>query len=247
MILRFLAELPVESWKNLLKGLSDVGLNTNAGEKKRAKYSLLHLVRTHKAANDKSFQCVKSFQDAEGIIGVSLSRELMGMAGDALKSNITTLAPKILPITEKLRFATNFVARKFLHMNHKPYTPDFQTAIDHFCIHPGGKAVLDGIEKNLQLSPYHMEPARMSLYRFGNTSSSAIWYELAYMEAKKRVRKGDIVWQIALGSGMKCNSAIWKSLRSDQVGPSANPWLDCVHRYPVSMLPAPQSDHPPAN
>ncbi|KAG0611792.1 hypothetical protein M758_7G164800 [Ceratodon purpureus] len=228
-------------------GASAVLLSNKSSEKKRAKYSLLHLVRTHKGASDKSFQCVKSFQDAEGIIGVSLSRELMEMAGDALKSNITTLAPKILPITEKLKFATNFIARKFLHMKYKPYTPDFQTAIDHFCIHPGGKAVLDGIEKNLQLSSYHMEPARMSLYRFGNTSSSAIWYELAYMEAKNRVRKGDIVWQIALGSGIKCNSAIWKSLRDDQVGHSANPWLDCVHRYPVSLLPTPQSARPSAN
>jgi 3-ketoacyl-CoA synthase len=159
------------------------------------------------------------------------------MAGDALKSNITSLAPKILPLREKLRF----VARKLL--NQKPYTPNFQTAIDHFCIHPGGKAVLDGIEKNLNLSTYHMEPARMCLHRFGNTSSSAVWYELAYMEAKRRVRKGDLVWQIALGSGIKCNSAVWKSLRSDQVGPSANPWLDCVHRYPVSPLSFPAPAH----
>ena len=188
-------------------------------------------MRTHKGACDKSFQCVRSFQDADGVIGVSLSRELMGMAGDALKSNITTLAPKILPLAEKARFAANFVARK-LGTDVKPYTPDFQKAIDHFCIHPGGKAVLDGIEKNLSLPQYHMEPSRMALHRFGNTSSSAIWYELAYMEAKQRVRKGDVVWQIALGSGIKCNSAIWKSLRGDQIS-SNNPWLDCVHRYPV--------------
>jgi 3-ketoacyl-CoA synthase len=218
-------------------GASAVLLSNKPSERRRAKYTLQHLVRTHKGANDRSFQCVKSFQDTEGIIGVSLSRDLMHMAGDALKSNITSLAPKILPLREKLRF----VARKLL--NQKPYTPNFQTAIDHFCIHPGGKAVLDGIEKNLNLSTYHMEPARMCLHRFGNTSSSAVWYELAYMEAKRRVRKGDLVWQIALGSGIKCNSAVWKSLRSDQVGPSANPWLDCVHRYPVSPLSFPAPAH----
>lgn len=220
-------------------GASAVLLSNKSSERRRAKYSLQHLVRTHKGANDKSFQCVKSFQDPEGITGVSLSRELMNMAGEALKSNITKLAPKVLPITEKLRFATNFVARKFLHMSYKPYTPNFQTSIDHFCIHPGGKAVLDGIEKNLLLSQYHMEPARMALHRFGNTSSSAIWYELAYMEAKNRVRKGDTVWQIALGSGIKCNSAIWKSLRSDHVASLGNPWLDCIQRYPVSLFQTP--------
>ena len=27
-------------------------------------------------------------------------------------------------------------------MQIKPYTPDFTTAFQHFCIHPGGKAVI---------------------------------------------------------------------------------------------------------
>lgn len=160
----------------------------------------------------------------------------MAAASKALKSNITTLAPKILSLTEKLNFATDFLASKLLlSSSSKPYTPDFQKSIAHFCVHPGGKAVLDGIEKSLNLSKYHMEPARMSLHRFGNTSSSSIWYVLAYMEAKQRVRKGDLVWQIALGSGIKCNSAVWKSLGSDHVSGCENPWLDCVDRYPVQL------------
>lgn len=219
-------------------GASAVLLSNKRGDRRVAKYSLVELVRTHKAADDKSFQCVKNTEDADGIIGVSLSRELIHEAGNALKANITTLAPKILPLSEKLKFASNFVARKILKKSQKPYVPDFQKAINHFCIHPGGKAVLDGIEKNLQLSKQHMEPSRMTLHRFGNTSSSSIWYVLAYMEAKHRVRKNDLIWQIALGSGLKCNSAVWKSLRNDQFDASANPWADCVKNYPVSLTPS---------
>ncbi|KAL4322914.1 hypothetical protein AHAS_Ahas14G0258100 [Arachis hypogaea] len=34
-----------------------------------------------------------------------------------------------------------------------------------------------------------MEPSRMIFYRFGDTSSSLLWYELAYIEAKGKVKK----------------------------------------------------------
>ncbi|XVF66425.1 hypothetical protein PTKIN_Ptkin10aG0034500 [Pterospermum kingtungense] len=34
-------------------------------------------------------------------------------------------------------------------MKIKPYTSDFKLAIEHLCIHAGGRAVLDELEKNL--------------------------------------------------------------------------------------------------
>lgn len=39
-------------------------------------------------------------------------------------------------------------------------------------------------------------------------------YVLANIETKGGVRRGDRVWQIAFGSGFKCNSAIWRALRN---------------------------------
>jgi 3-ketoacyl-CoA synthase len=113
--------------------------------------------------------------------------------------------------------------------------PNFKLALDHFCIHPGSKAVILGVGKNLGLTDYDLEPSLMGLHRFGNTSCCGIWYELAYIEAKKRLKPGDKVWQIGLGSGFKCNSAVWKVLRSldDEPLLEDNPWDDCIHRYPV--------------
>ncbi|KAL6313082.1 hypothetical protein AAG906_006646 [Vitis piasezkii] len=202
---------------------------------RRSKYQLVHTVRTHKGSDDKCFACVTQKEDSNGKIGVSLSKDLMAVAGDALKTNITTLGPLVLPMSEQLLFFATLVGKKVFKMKVKPYIPDFKLAFEHFCIHAGGRAVLDELEKNLQLSDWHMEPSRMTLYRFGNTSSSSLWYELAYTEAKGRVKKGDRTWQIAFGSGFKCNSAIWKALRTVNPAKEKNPWMDEIHWFPVDV------------
>jgi len=193
------------------------------------------VVRTHKGADDKAFRCVYQEQDEVGKTGVSLSKDLMAIAGGALKTNITTLGPLVLPISEQLLFFLTLVVKKLFNGKMKPYIPDFKLAFDHFCIHAGGRAVIDELEKNLQLLPLHVEASRMTLHRFGNTSSSSIWYELAYTEAKGRMRKGNRVWQIAFGSGFKCNSAVWEALRHGNPSPNS-PWEDCIHKYPVEIV-----------
>ncbi|CAA7061208.1 unnamed protein product [Microthlaspi erraticum] len=143
-------------------------------------------------------------EDDTGKKGVFLSKDLMAIAGETLKTNFTTLGPLVLPVSEQILYFTTLLAKKLFN------------------------------EKGLQLSPVHAEPARMTLHRFGNTSSSSTWYELAYIEAKGRMRRGDRVWQIAFGSGFKCNSAVWEALRN--VKPSKNnPWEACVDKYPVTL------------
>ena len=47
----------------------------------------------------------------------------------------------------------------------------------------------------------------------GCSSSSSIWYELSFSESHDLVKRGDRIWQIAFGSGFKCNSAIWRARR----------------------------------
>ncbi|KAL5229790.1 hypothetical protein ABZP36_028566 [Zizania latifolia] len=216
-------------------GGAAVLLSNRGADRRRAKYCLKHVVRTHKGADQKAFSCVYQEQDSEGKTGVSLSKDLMAIAGGALKTNITTLGPLVLPISEQLLFFATLVAKKTFNAKIKPYIPDFKLAFEHFCIHAGGRAVIDELEKNLQLEPVHVEASRMTLHRFGNTSSSSIWYELAYMEAKGRVRRGHRIWQIAFGSGFKCNSAVWQALRNVRPSPES-PWEDCIDRYPVELV-----------
>ena len=65
-------------------------LSNKRSDTGRAKYRLLHTVRTHKGATDECFNCVYQREDEVGKVGVSLARELMAVADDALKTNITT-------------------------------------------------------------------------------------------------------------------------------------------------------------
>ncbi|KAF3497728.1 hypothetical protein DY000_02051845 [Brassica cretica] len=194
-------------------GGAAVLLSNRSSDRRLSKYQLLHTVRTHKGADDNAFNSAYHREDKNNNnnkIGVSLSKDLMKIAGKALKTNIATLGPLLLPMSEQLLTFARLAARKVFKVNRiKPYVYDTKLAFEHFFIHAGGRAVLDEIQKNLDLSEWQMEPSRMTLNRFGNTSSSSVWYELSYSEAKGRIKRGDKTWQIGFGSGFKCNSAVW--------------------------------------
>ncbi|GAB4861543.1 inositol polyphosphate kinase kcs1, partial [Ancistrocladus abbreviatus] len=115
-------------------GGAEVLLSNKARDKSRSKYVLVHTVRTHKGSADDSYNCVYQRADDKGIVGVSLARELMAVAGDALKTNIMTLGPLVLPLSVQFRFFVSLVKRKALKMaSVKPYIPDFKNAFEHFC------------------------------------------------------------------------------------------------------------------
>ncbi|TMW96017.1 hypothetical protein EJD97_008048 [Solanum chilense] len=216
-------------------GSSAVLLSNRSSDRRSSKYQLMRVVRTHKGADDRAYRCAYIDEDENGKRSVSLSKDLMAVAGEALKTNITTLGPLVLPMSEQLLFFASLIARKVFKRKMKPYIPDFKMAFEHFCIHAGGRAVLDELQKNLDLPEFLMEPSRMTLYRFGNTSSSSIWYNLAYSEAKGRIKKGDRVWQIGFGSGFKCNSVVWRALRTVDAAKEKNPWTDEIQDFPVHL------------
>ena len=209
-------------------------LSSRKEDKSKAKYELQHLVRTNKAQDDVSHACVYQDVDSENKVGVSISKGILHVAGAALKANIAALGPLVLPFKEQLRYGFSIICHKMWPTRRtSTYIPDFKKAFEHFCIHAGGKAVIQAIEKNLHLRKQDVEPSKMTLYKFGNTSSSSIWYELAYIEAKGRMKRGDRVWQIAFGSGFKCNSAVWKCVY-DSKFEIANAWSD-ISSYPVEV------------
>jgi 3-ketoacyl-CoA synthase len=198
-------------------GGAGIVLTNKASLKYRCKYRLFCTVRVTKSAGDSAYKAIFQQEDPTGKKGVKLApgKELLAVMGDALKTNLSTMGPMVLPWSEQIKFFMNLCMRKMFPAKKIPaYVPDFKLAFQHFCIHAGGRAVIDGLEQNLSLSPKDVEPSRATLYRYGNTSSSSIWYELNFIERTHHVKKGEKVWQIAIGSGFKCNSAVWVANRS---------------------------------
>merc|ERR1719277_1088899 len=146
-----------------------------------------------------------------------------------MKHNFVQLAPYVLPIREQAKTVCNRVMINLVQKAKKhewpgadfmtvprAYTPNFAKGIDHFCIHAGGRAVIEGVQKNLGLQEHLIQPSKQTLFDWGNPSSSSIWYEAEWVERFGNLKRGDRMLQVAFGSGFKCNSAVWVALRVDK-------------------------------
>nr|XP_043620229.1 3-ketoacyl-CoA synthase 20-like [Erigeron canadensis] len=209
-------------------------LSNHPSDYKISKYQLLHEIHTNTSCSDRSYNCILREEDAAGIVGVTINKDLLAAAIATIKPNVTTVGYLILPVKEKLFYLVTYITRILIPLvKISQYIPNYSTSVDHFLPHVGGKPVLDELQKTLGFSEEDMEASRMTLYRYGNTSSSSIWYELAYVEAKGWVKKGNRVWQIAFGSGFKCNSVIWQATKTVDHD-DHNPWTDEIDQFPVS-------------
>ncbi|KAL8162185.1 hypothetical protein V2J09_013674 [Rumex salicifolius] len=194
------------------------------------------MVRTHLGRDDDAYNCCYQMEDSEGFPGFRLTKHLVKAAAQIFTENLRILAPRIIPLKELIRYLiVSYGKKRFgnLKLEEVGIGINFKTGVQHFCIHPGGRAVIDGVGKGLRLSGYDLEPARMTLHRWGNTSAAGFWYVLGYMEAKKRLKKGDKILMISFGAGFKCNNCVWEVMRDLKDG---NVWEDCVDGYPVSKM-----------
>lgn len=198
--------------------------------KNLAKFKLTQLFRTHLGMNDEAYNCAVHQEDDEGHCGFYLSKDLPKAAARAFFENLRVLIPKIVPLRELVRY----MFRDHYKKVHSECSVDLKAGIEHFCVHTGGAAVIEGVGRSLRLTESDLEPARMTLHRFGNTSASSVWYVLGYMEGKRRLKKGERVLMISFGAGFKCNSCLWEVMK-DLEG-DAGVWGDCIGEYPPKTL-----------
>ncbi|KAJ0751523.1 putative FAE1/Type III polyketide synthase-like protein [Helianthus debilis subsp. tardiflorus] len=215
-------------------GCAAAMITNDPSRRTSAKMELIHTLRTHHGASDSSYRAAFQEEDGKGITGVSLTKDLIRVAGLNLRQHIKILAPRVLPLSQLVRYVYSVLTMAMSGGQLKPTVPDFTTAFKHICVHTGGKAVIEQVGRVLKFDDSVTEPARMTLNRFGNTSSSLVFYELSYFEAKGRIKKGDKMWMIAFGTGFKVCSLVWKCIR-DPEPESDNPWNDSIHKYPLKV------------
>ncbi|KAJ6828870.1 3-ketoacyl-CoA synthase 12-like [Iris pallida] len=215
-------------------------LTNDPGLKHRSKFFLKHLVRTHLGSSDRAHNAAVHTEDEEGRSGMELSKDLPKAAAQALFRNLLIFGPKVLPIKEILRYALSRLMASRGGGGDKAsgdkLSVNLKSGVDHFCVHTGGTAVIDGVGRGLGLGEEELEPSRMALHRFGNTSGSSVWYVLGYMEAKGRLRRKDRVMMISVGGGFKCNSCLWVATKDLEGGDGGGAWKDCIDEYPPRTL-----------
>nr|AUG98246.1 stilbenecarboxylate synthase [Marchantia paleacea] len=75
-----------------------------------------------------------------------------------------------------------------------------------WCVHPGGRAILDEVAKTLNLKPEKMEATRDVLYNYGNMSGASVLFVLDQMrrrsaEKKSRTTGEGCEWGLVVGFG----------------------------------------------
>jgi predicted naringenin-chalcone synthase len=74
--------------------------------------------------------------------------------------------------------------------------------ISHWCVHPGGKRILDAVEKSLSLHPAALSPSRGTLNDYGNMSSPTILFVLKAMMEDMASMGDRGLFGVAFGPGL---------------------------------------------
>ncbi|KAL7722238.1 3-ketoacyl-CoA synthase [Entamoeba marina] len=177
---------------------------------KTAHYKLLTTERTCTAHNQSHYETIYLSQDPKGLQAVIIGKELGGYIAETLTSNFALLVPKLLTGFDWIKWR---IGKMFKNVDATIPDVNIREYIQAFCVHSGGRAIIDTIQKKLDLTEEDCLPSRSSLYRFGNTSSASVWYEFNYVERCGYLQKGDNLLQVGLGSGLKIQSAVWKKIK----------------------------------
>ena len=80
--------------------------------------------------------------------------------------------------------------------------------ITHWCIHPGGKRILEAVEKSLGITKEQLEPSYNILQQYGNMSSATILFVLEKMMNDIDYTKSNTIFSAGFGPGLTLETFI---------------------------------------
>lgn len=83
-----------------------------------------------------------------------------------------------------------------------------RSSVAHWLFHSGGAAILDGIEKRLELKADDLRHTRSVLRDFGNVSSGAFLFSYERLIDEGRVKSGDLGVMATMGPGLTIETAL---------------------------------------
>lgn len=86
--------------------------------------------------------------------------------------------------------------------------------IKNWAIHPGGRAILDKIEENLQLHPRQLQASRSVLADYGNMSSATIFFVLKQLLENTGNATEEPTLAMAFGPGLTIESGLFTKVSS---------------------------------
>lgn len=84
--------------------------------------------------------------------------------------------------------------------------------IDHWALHPGGRAILDKIQQSFTLSDQQLAPSRHILAEYGNMSSATILFVLQHLLDQPTLHKQESVLAMAFGPGLTIESGFLQKI-----------------------------------
>ena len=174
----------------------------------KSKYKFERAIRMHNAIDKDAHNVIYYGEDNEDKVGVTIGRTLIDHVSALIKQNMKMLLPLSLRGMEKIKYAI----MKLMGKDMSEYKFYVREMFQGYCIHAGGRGVIDAVQKEFNLTDEDCMSSRAGLCQFGNTSSPSIWYELTFIERTNMLKKGDKLLQMAFGSGIKANTCVWEKI-----------------------------------
>lgn len=185
----------------------------------------LELCSLHFQKSDNTDSLISASVFADGGAGVLVSgRQPRQLSGRAV-FNLENFATSIVEKTEKdmawtigdtgfdmvLSTYVPEIIESNLKSSIQPLLDSYRLSeddIDHWAVHPGGRAILDKIETSLSIQSSQLDSSRTILSDFGNMSSATVLFVLKHLLEKPAKDTSERVLAMAFGPGLTIESGL---------------------------------------